>query len=88
MNNIKVQYFLISSSNFIYIFFFSHLPPFFPSPSLLSPLTLPSSQVITMNPAKVPESLKDLGLKHLPALIHEDEGFDTVDDIIQYLDNE
>ncbi|XP_050700091.1 chloride intracellular channel exl-1-like [Eriocheir sinensis] len=43
-------------------------------------------KVITTNPAKPPPEFKMLGLKHVPALIHGDEGFDALDDIIQYLD--
>lgn len=43
-------------------------------------------KVITTNPAKPPPEFKALGLKHVPALIHGDDGFDALDDIIQYLD--
>ncbi|KAF2360215.1 Glutathione S-transferase N-terminal [Trinorchestia longiramus] len=43
-------------------------------------------QVEACSPAKPPEALKQLGLKHLPAIVHAGEGFDVEDDIIQYLD--
>lgn len=43
-------------------------------------------KVITTNPAKPPPEFKMLGLKHVPALIHGEEGFDALDDIIQYID--
>lgn len=43
-------------------------------------------KVITTNPAKPPPEFKALGLKHVPALIHGDDGYDALDDIIQYLD--
>ncbi|XP_042873041.1 chloride intracellular channel protein 5-like [Penaeus japonicus] len=43
-------------------------------------------KVITTNPAKPPPEFKALGLKHVPALIHGDDGFDALDDIIHYLD--
>ncbi|KAG7163752.1 chloride intracellular channel exl-1-like [Homarus americanus] len=43
-------------------------------------------KVITVNPAKPPPEFKALGLKHVPALIHGDDGYDALDDIIQYLD--
>ncbi|KAK3856697.1 hypothetical protein Pcinc_036999 [Petrolisthes cinctipes] len=43
-------------------------------------------KVITTNPAKPPPEFKTLGLKHVPALIHRDDGCDALDDIIHYLD--
>ncbi|XP_063599939.1 chloride intracellular channel exl-1-like [Penaeus indicus] len=43
-------------------------------------------KVITTNPAKPPAEFKALGLKHVPALIHGDDGFDALDDIVHYLD--
>nr|XP_053655867.1 chloride intracellular channel exl-1-like [Cherax quadricarinatus] len=43
-------------------------------------------KVITVNPAKPPPEFKVLGLKHVPALIHGDDGYDALDDIIHYLD--
>uniref|UniRef100_A0A2P2HZ31 Chloride intracellular channel protein 2-like n=1 Tax=Hirondellea gigas TaxID=1518452 RepID=A0A2P2HZ31_9CRUS len=43
-------------------------------------------EVIASNPAKPPDELKRIGLKHLPAIIHGDEGFDAEDDIVTYLD--
>ena len=43
-------------------------------------------QVMTTNPSKPPSEFKTLGLKHVPAIIHGEDGFDALDDIIQYLD--
>ncbi|XP_045600432.1 chloride intracellular channel exl-1 [Procambarus clarkii] len=43
-------------------------------------------KVITVNPAKPPPEFKALGLKHVPALIQGDDGYDALDDIIQYID--
>ena len=39
------------------------------------------------NPSKPPDELKRLGLKHLPAIVHGEEGFDAEDDIVTYLDD-
>ncbi|KAA0201949.1 hypothetical protein HAZT_HAZT003247 [Hyalella azteca] len=44
-------------------------------------------QVIACSPAKPPDELTKLGLKHLPAIVHLDEGFDAEDDIVQYIDD-
>lgn len=44
-------------------------------------------KVITTNTAKPPPEFKALGLKHVPALIQGEDGFDALDDIIQYIDN-
>ncbi|CAL4229420.1 unnamed protein product, partial [Meganyctiphanes norvegica] len=43
-------------------------------------------KVITINPAKPPPEFKAIGLKHVPAILHEEEGYDAVDDIMQYID--
>uniref|UniRef100_T1JKS1 CLIC N-terminal domain-containing protein n=1 Tax=Strigamia maritima TaxID=126957 RepID=T1JKS1_STRMM len=44
-------------------------------------------RVITVNLAKPLDEFRDLGLKRLPALAHGDRTCDTVDDIVQYIDD-
>lgn len=44
-------------------------------------------EVVASNPSKPPDALKRLGLKHLPAIVHGEEGFDNEDDIVEYLDD-
>lgn len=44
-------------------------------------------KVATVNPSKPPDEFRQLGLKHLPALVHGDLiAFDNVDDIVQYVE--
>lgn len=42
--------------------------------------------VATVYLSKPPEEFQRLGLKHVPALCHGDKTYDTVDDILQYVD--
>ncbi|KAL7643038.1 UNVERIFIED_CONTAM: hypothetical protein RMT77_006327 [Armadillidium vulgare] len=43
-------------------------------------------KVVTAKPSLPPPEFKTLGLKHLPAIIHNEEGYDALDDIISYID--
>lgn len=43
-------------------------------------------RVATVNLAKPPEEFKKLTLRRVPAIVHEDDSLDNVDDIVEYLD--
>ncbi|XP_076361138.1 chloride intracellular channel exl-1-like [Tachypleus tridentatus] len=44
-------------------------------------------KVATVNLAKPPEEFKKFGLRRVPAIVHAENSIDSVDDILQYLDN-
>lgn len=45
-------------------------------------------RVATVPSSKLPEEFKHHGLRNLPAIIHGDEALDTVEEIIDYIDQE